>query len=40
MGALPATAAPLFFRGRRGDGSRCFYNRTSAVVARATGVTG
>ena len=22
------------------DGSRCFYNRTSAVVARATGVTG
>lgn len=26
--------------GRRGDGSRRFYNRTSAVVARATGVTG
>ncbi len=26
--------------GRRGDGSRCFYNRTSAVVAHATGVTG
>ena len=24
----------------RDDGSRCFYNRTSAVVARATGVTG
>ena len=23
-----------------GDGSRRFYNRTSAVVARATGVTG
>ena len=26
--------------GRRGDGSRRFYNRTSAVVAHATGVTG
>ena len=25
--------------GRPGDGSRRFYNRTSAVVARATGVT-
>ncbi len=25
---------------RRGDGSRRFYNRTSAVVAHATGVTG
>ena len=26
--------------GRPGDGSRRFYNRTSAVVAHATGVTG
>uniref|UniRef100_UPI004027ED2E hypothetical protein n=1 Tax=Candidatus Limisoma sp. TaxID=3076476 RepID=UPI004027ED2E len=26
--------------GRPGDGSQRFYNRTSAVVARATGVTG